>query len=124
MQSSMRSAFVWDEPPSAERVDGVEKVTGSAQFAGDVARPGQLIAKVLRSPHSHARIVHIDASRARALPGVHAVLTADDLPDYRIGRAMRDMSLLAREKVRFIGEKVAAVAAEDADIAEAACELI
>jgi carbon-monoxide dehydrogenase large subunit len=124
MQTSMRSAFVWDEPPSPERVDAVEKVNGSAQFAADVARPGQLIARVLRSPHPHARIVSIDATRARGLPGVHAVLTAKDLPDYRIGRAMRDMPILAREKVRFIGEKVAAVAAENADIAEAACALI
>src|SRR5688500_16976223 len=98
MHRSLRSAFAWDEPPSAERVDGIEKVTGSAQFAADVARPGQLIAKVLRSPHAHARIVRIDTSQARALPGVHAVLIAEDLPDYRIGRAMRDMPLLAREK--------------------------
>ena len=124
MQNSMRSAFMWDEPPSADRVDGLEKVTGGAQFAADIARPGQLIAKVLRSPHAHARIGNLDASKARALPGVHMVLTGADLPDYRIGRAIRDMPILARDKVRFIGEKVAAVAAETAEIAEAACELI
>src|SRR5215204_3758161 len=106
MQSTMRDAFQWQEPPSPDRVDGIEKVTGAAEFAADIARPGQLIAKVLRSPHAHARIRNIDMSKARALPGVHQLLTGADLPDYRIGRAIRDMPILARDKVRFIGEKV------------------
>src|SRR5215217_5038335 len=124
MQSTMRDAFQWQEPPSPDRVDGMEKVTGAAQFAADIARPGQLIAKILRSPHAHARVVNIDASNARALPGVHAVLTGNDLPEDRIGRAIRDMPILARDRVRFIGEKVAVVAAATTEIAEAACELI
>jgi CO/xanthine dehydrogenase Mo-binding subunit len=108
----------------ATRIDGVEKVTGEATYAADVRRPGLLQGKVLRSPHAHARIVHIDTSRARALPGVAAVLSGGDLPDYRVGRSMRDMPVLAVEKVRFIGEKVAAVAAETAEIAEEAIALI
>ena len=106
------------------RIDGIEKVTGAARYAADVSRPGMLWAKVLRSPLPHARIVAIDTTRALALPGVHAVLTAADLPDCRVGRSMRDMPVLARDKVRFVGEKVAAVAAERREIAEQALDLI
>src|SRR5207247_7931833 len=95
-----------------------------AKYAADITRPGMLWAKVLRSPMPHARIVAIDTSRARARPGVHAILTGADLPDYRLGRSMRDMRVLARDKVRFIGEKVAAVAAEDRETAAEARELI
>jgi CO/xanthine dehydrogenase Mo-binding subunit len=81
--------------------------------------------KVLRSPMPHARIVAIDTTAAAALPGVHAVLVGADLPpDTRVGRNMRDMPILARYKVRFAGEKVAAVAAETEEIAEAAVALI
>src|SRR5690349_11850558 len=83
-----------------------------------------LWAKVLRSPLPHARIVSIDTSRARSLPGVHAVLTGQDLPAVRVGRSHRDMPVLARDKVRFIGEKVAAVAAESVELAEQALGLI
>ena len=106
------------------RIDGVEKVTGAARYAADVCRPGMLWAKVLRSPLPHARILRIETSAARALPGVHAVLTAEDLPDQRVGRSMRDMPVLARGKVRFIGEKVAAVAAESRETADEALGLI
>ena len=106
------------------RIDGFDKVTGAARYAADIVRPGMLWAKVLRSPLPHARIVSIDAGRARRLPGVHAVLTGRDLPDYRVGRSMRDMPVLARDKVRFVGEKVAAVAAEDVETAEEALGLI
>src|SRR5207248_1369179 len=81
-------------------------------------------ARALRRPGPHARIVAIDVTRARSLPGVHAVLTAGDLPDCRVGRSMRDMPVLARGKVRFIGEKVAAVAADDRATAEEALALI
>lgn len=110
---------------TALRFDGIEKVTGDARYAADVSRPGMLWAHVLRSPLPHARLVSIDTGRARALPGVHAVLTGADLPpECRVGRSMRDMPVLAREKVRFVGEKVAAVAAEDRDVAEEAAGLI
>src|SRR2546428_10448306 len=73
--------------------------------------PGMLWGKVLRSPFPHARIVHIDTSGASKLPGVHAVLTGRDLAGRLVGRTLRDTPLLAQEKVRFVGEKVAAVAA-------------
>jgi CO/xanthine dehydrogenase Mo-binding subunit len=106
------------------RVDSVGKVTGATRYAADVVRPGMIYAKVLRSPYPHARIVSIDTSRARALPGVHAVLTGQDIADYLLGRSMRDIPILAREKVRFVGEKVAAVAADTEEIAEAALGLI
>jgi CO/xanthine dehydrogenase Mo-binding subunit len=106
------------------RVDGLDKVTGAAAYASDISRPGMLHGRMLRSPFPHARIVSIDASKARALPGVRAVLTARDFPEYRIGRSMRDVPLLARDKVRFVGEKVAAVAADTLEIATAALELI
>jgi CO/xanthine dehydrogenase Mo-binding subunit len=100
-----------------ERVDAHDKVSGAARYAGAVVRPGMLVGRVLRSPHPHAEIVAIHVDEARALPGVHAVLTAADLPDVRVGRAIRDMPVLARGRVRFVGEKVAAVAAESEEIA-------
>lgn len=106
------------------RVEGEAKVTGRAVFAADLVRPGQLWAKCLRSPHPHARIVRLDVSAARRVPGVHAVLTGADLPRRLVGIRLRDMPLLARDRVRYIGERVVAVAAEDADIAEEALALI
>ena len=102
------------------RLDGADKVTGSARFSADVTLPGLIWGKALRSPLPHARILGIDTSRARALPGVLAVLTAADVPDVLVGRRMFDMPLLARDRVRFIGEKVAVVAATDPEIAEEA----
>jgi CO/xanthine dehydrogenase Mo-binding subunit len=84
-----------------------------------------LVGAVLRSPYPHARIVSIDVERARQVAGVRAVLTGTDLPaDVRVGRNMRDMPVLARDKVRFVGEKVAAVAADSLAIAERALALI
>jgi CO/xanthine dehydrogenase Mo-binding subunit len=106
------------------RVDGPDKVTGRARYAADIVRPGRLWGKVLRSPLAHARIGSIDTSRAQALAGVHAVLTGADLPDVRVGRQMRDLPVLARDRVRFVGEKVAAVAADDPSVAEEACRRI
>src|SRR5262245_1856818 len=100
------------------RLDGVEKVSGAARCSADVALPNLAWGKALRSPLPHARIVSIDTSKARALPGVLAVLTAADLPDVLVGRRMFDMPMLARDRVRFIGEKVAVVAAADPEIAE------
>jgi CO/xanthine dehydrogenase Mo-binding subunit len=100
------------------RVEGPAKVSGSATYTADVLLPGTIWGKALRSPLPHARIVRIDTSEAKHLPGVLAVLTADDIPDLLIGRRVYDMPVLARERVRFIGEKVAVVAAEDPDAAE------
>ncbi len=106
------------------RGEGVEKVSGQAIYTADIALPGMLWGKILRSPFPHARIVRIDTSRAARLPGVQAVLTGPDLPDRRVGRLLRDCPVLARDKVLFVGEKVAAVAAEDPDVAEEALLLI
>ena len=106
------------------RGEGADKVSGKALYTADITLPGMLWGHILRSPFPHARIVHIDARRARELPGVHAVLTGADLPDRRVGRLLRDCPVLARDKVLFIGEKVAAVAAESPDIAEEALLLI
>ena len=107
------------------KVDGLAKATGQAVYADDIALPGMLHAKTLRSPHAHARIVSIDASRALALPGVHAVITGRDLPiRYGVIPWTPDETALAVEKVRFVGDEVAAVAAVDEDTANAALELV
>ena len=106
------------------RRDGADKVTGRARYAGDLALPGTLFAKCLRSPYPSARIVSLDVAQAKALPGVHAVLTGADVPDIRYGRMCKDVPVLARNVVRFVGDKVAAVAAQSAEIAEAALALI
>ena len=109
---------------SVVRGEGPDKVTGKSVYAADVSLPGMLWGKVLRSPFPHARIVSIDATEARAVPGVHTVITAVDLPDSLVGRRLRDMPVLARDVVRFVGEKVAAVAAETEAAAEEALLLI
>lgn len=111
---------------STPRVDGVEKVTGAAKFTGDFSFPDLLEARVLRSPLPHAEIVAIDASKAEALPGVVAVLTREDLKDIDpyYGNCLRDRAIVAIDRVRFVGEPVAVVAAEHALIAEEALALI
>ncbi len=106
------------------QIEGIAKVTGTARYTADVQVPGMIWGRLLRSPYPHARIVSIDTAKAKALPGVHAVITAEDIPSTLYGRRMRDMPVLAQDKVRFIGEKVAAVAADTAAIAEAAIDLI
>ena len=111
---------------NVRRVDGVDKVTGAAKFTGDLAFADLLEAKVLRSPFAHAKIISIDSSKAAALPGVAAILTRDDLTDIDpyYGNCLRDRAVVAPDKVRFVGEPVAVVAAENALIAEAALALI
>ncbi|MBI5435402.1 MAG: molybdopterin-dependent oxidoreductase [Planctomycetes bacterium] len=107
------------------KVDGLAKATGAAIYADDIALPGMLHAKTLRSPHAHARIVSIDASKALALPGVHAVITGKDLPvKYGVIPWTPDENALAVDKVRFIGDPVAAVAAVDEDTANEALKRI
>ena len=106
------------------RVEGVEKVNGQAQYAADVPYPGALWGKILRSPYSHARIVSIDTSKARELPGVKAVVTGKEYPDHYQGKSIRDIPALCWDKVRFIGDRVAAVAAETREVAEEAVNLI
>ncbi len=109
---------------SVVRGEGPDKVTGKSIYAADVSLPGMLWGKVLRSPFPHARIVSIDTSAAKAVPGVRAVIMGADLPDSLVGRRLRDMPVLARDVVRFVGEKVAAVAADTEEAAEEALLLI
>ncbi|HLC27679.1 MAG TPA: xanthine dehydrogenase family protein molybdopterin-binding subunit [bacterium] len=109
---------------SVARVDTLAKVTGEADYTADVMLPGMLYGKALRSPHAHARIVRISTRRAESLPGVKAVITAKDVPDILIGLKLQDIPILARDRVRFAGEKVAAVAAVDEETAQEAINLI
>lgn len=106
------------------RVEGREKVSGKAIYSADRVIPGMIWGKAVRSPIPHGRIARIDTSRAEAYPGVLAVLTAEAVPDVLTGRRLRDMPILARDRVRFIGEKVAVVAAEDKEVAEEAASLV
>ena len=116
------------------RPDGVDKVTGRANFGADMVMPGMLWGKVKRSPHAHARILSVNIDKALALPGVKGIVTADDFPPIASEEAFvgegpmnfRDLSrnCMARDKVLYDGHAVAAVAATSAAIAEQACELI
>ena len=109
------------------RPDGVDKVTGRARYGADFNMPGQLVARVLRSPHAHARILRIDTVRAEAVKGVKAVITAADLPDRTNGDAALFAVLdncMARSNVLYDGHAVAAVAAIDEKTAKAALKLI
>lgn len=112
------------ETGSQRRVDGNLKVTGAMPYAADLQIPNALHVAVVRSSRPHARILRIDTSAARAVPGVACVLTGADVPHTLTGRGMRDVPVLAIDKVRFAGEMVAAVAAEDAETAEQAAALI
>ena len=98
------------------RVDALEKVTGAAQYGGDVNLPGMLHGKFVRSEHPHAKILNIDTSEAEKLPGVRAIITQDDVESGR--------RVFASDKVLYLGEPIAAVAATDPDIAEEAADLI
>ncbi len=107
------------------KVDGAAKVTGATVYTDDIVLPGMLHAKILRSPHAHARIVSIDTSGAEALSGVHAVVTGRDMPEpYCIIPWTRDETALCVDRVRFIGDGVAAVAAVDEDTANRALDRI
>jgi CO/xanthine dehydrogenase Mo-binding subunit len=106
------------------RVDNIGKVTGASRYTSDVLLPGTLWAKTLRSPHAHARITRIDTSRAEKAPGVRAVIIGNDVRGILYGRRYRDISVLAQDRARFMGERVAAVAAETLEQAENALDLI
>jgi 4-hydroxybenzoyl-CoA reductase alpha subunit len=107
------------------RVDGRAKVTGQTRYADDLVLPRMLHAKLLRSPHPHARIVRVDVTRAAAHPGVHLVLTGDAFPiAYGVLPVSHDEHALCRDKVRFVGDPVAAVVARDEATAADAIELI
>ncbi len=106
------------------RIEGPDKVTGRVSYAADVTLPGTLWGRILRSPHPHARIVRIDASAAWQVPGVRAVVTGQDVVGHYVGKTMRDMPVLCWDRVRFVGDRVAAVAAETPEAAEAALDAI
>jgi CO/xanthine dehydrogenase Mo-binding subunit len=108
------------------RRDGIAKVTGAAMYATDVVLPGLAHAKILRSPYAHARIRSIDSTAARAHPGVIAVVSAEDLGDVELiyGHAVADHPLIAVDKVRFAGEPIVGVVAEDAVTAQEALALV
>ena len=109
---------------SIPRPDGPEKVTGRVQYVADIPAKGLLHAKLLRSPHAHAKIVSIDTSAARALPGVRAVITAKDIPHLKKKAPTRAHAVLAIDRAVFMGQPVAAVAADEPAIAEEALDLI
>lgn len=109
---------------SLPKTDGIEKATGKAVYIDDLVLPGMLWGKILRSPYPHARILSIDSSRAKSLPGVKAIIIGSDLPPGRMGAFILDEPVLARGVVRHIGEPVAAVAAVDGDVAQEALGLI
>src|SRR5256885_1524459 len=106
------------------RPDAPEKVTGVVQYVADLSPRGLLHAKLLRSPHAHARIIKIDVSKARVLPGVRAVLAAADIPELKKKAPTRAHAVLAIDRVVFAGQPVAAVAADEPAIAEEALDLI
>ncbi len=111
------------------RPDAHAKVTGAAEYADDIQMPGMLHGVLLRSPHAHARILSIDTSRAEALPGVKCVITGADVPQVKYGNwrlvpNLLDETVLARDRVRFVGDEVAAVCAVDRETAREARDLI
>ncbi len=104
------------------RLDGVDKVNGLARYTGDMDLPGMAYGKILRSPVPHARLVRIDTSKAESLPGVITVLTRDDLANlnYYYGATYKDQTVVAVDKVRFVGDPLAAVLATDEAVADEA----
>jgi putative selenate reductase molybdopterin-binding subunit len=116
---------------SERRVDSVKLATGRGTFVDDIALPGMLHARILHSPHAHARIRRIDASRARAMPGVALVLTHEDVPRVPYSTAGQGWpepspydTVMLDDKVRFVGDRVAVVAAEDPELALKACRAL
>jgi 4-hydroxybenzoyl-CoA reductase subunit alpha len=106
-------------------IDGPSKVTGSAVYTDDIRLPGLLVGKILRSPHAHARIVSIDTSRAEAIPGVHAIVTGSaDLAKFGVLPISKDEVALAVDRVKYVGDCVAGVAADTEETALAALDAI
>jgi carbon-monoxide dehydrogenase large subunit len=106
------------------RIEGADKVSGKMRYAADIPFPGALAAKILRSPFPHARIIKINPEKALKLAGVRAVISSADIGAVFVGLRMKDMPLLATDRVRYVGEPVAAVAADNDGIAEEALNLI
>jgi putative selenate reductase molybdopterin-binding subunit len=129
--SSLTMADLKSVGRSERRVDSVKLATGRGTFVDDIALPGMLYARILHSPHAHARIVKIDATKARAIRGVAAVLTHEDVsrvPYTTAGQGWPEPSpydaVMLDNKVRFVGDRVAVVAAEDPEVARRACDAI
>ena len=119
------SSFVQSVGASIPQLDSDEKVTGRAQYIADLVRPGMLHAAIVQSPHAHARIRGYDLQAALALPGVRAIVTGDDLDEARrMGAFIKDEPAFAKGKVRYVGEIVAAVAADTEAIARVAVRLV
>ncbi len=112
------------DTPRFVRADGPDKVTGSGRYVADLTLTGMLTAKMRYAEVAHARITKIDVSAAKAIPGVFAVLTADDVPDLRYSPVVPDRHLFAKDTVRFEGEVIAAVAAINADVAQQAVDAV
>ena len=108
------------------RYDGPDKASGRAKYTADVRLPGMLVGKILGSPVAHGIVRRVDAAKARALPGVLAVITGADVPDtwYGVSPAREDEQILAKDRVRYVGDEIAAVAAVDEETAERALALI
>ena len=107
------------------RDDAVPKVTGAFLYASDLSAPGMLVGDTLRSPHPHARIVSVDVTQALRLPGVHAVLTHADVPGKKhYGLEFADQPVLAIDRVRYVGEPIAIVAAEHPEQARRALDAV
>jgi 4-hydroxybenzoyl-CoA reductase subunit alpha len=138
-QKILDAVVHWDEPPavpektdhtvvgrSVPRIDARELVSGRGVFTDDIRLPGMLYGKILTSPHAHAKILAIDTSRAEALEGVKAVITAADVPEtfYGVSPARYDEQVLAKDRVRYVGDEIAAVAAVDEEICRRALDLI
>lgn len=118
MTLPLAPAGLFSEPE--QRIEGRDKVSGRMQYTADFVQPGTLWAAFAMSPHPYARIARIETAEAKRVPGVHAILTGAEIGPRRFGRALYDWPVLAYEVVRFIGERVAAVAAETREAAEAA----
>ncbi len=124
MNAKDRPNFPHPIGENVTRVDAREKVTGAAIYADDIQfGPGLLFARIKRSPHPHALIMNIDVTKARQLPGVKAVVTGEDFPGY-LGLYIQDRFIFCRDRVRYIGDPVAGVAAVSEEIAEKALDLI
>lgn len=108
------------------RIDAIEKATGTAKYLGDLKIPGMLYGKILRSPYAHAKILRVDTSKAESLKGVRAVVTGKDTQGLRLCVIphLANKTPLAEDRVRFIGDEIAAVAADSEEIAEEALDLI
>ena len=113
---------------SLPRIEARQKVSGSAEYIHHFTIPGMLFGKIYRSTVAHGKILHINLTIAKSYPGVHSVITGEDIkkiiPNPYYGPAFLDQPILALDKVHFIGEPVAVVLSQDPHIAEAACQLI